>query len=179
MSSSKLLTLAVRCLFLPADAGRPSYVIIEGTVVDRVAATLVELTHFHKVAAVILEGSYAFILFHHSAWRTSRKHLITSCCPDFTELLQVEILTRKMFCHPDPLIVRLSRVFHPSAKRGFHLGHIPGIYQRLNEAFCKNRRHVYLRTHCYVFLWIRKLTVLLIRLLEWFHRHGFVVWNGV
>lgn len=42
--------------------------------------------------------------------------------------------TRKVFCHPYALIVQLSSVFHPHAKCAFHLCHIPGVDQRLNQA---------------------------------------------
>lgn len=98
---------------ISGNAGSPSDVIIEGTVVDGVAAALVELSNVHSVTAAVLEGGNAFILLHHT--------------------------TRKVFCHPHSLIVQMSGVFHPCAKCGFHLCHISEVDQRLNQALILGR----------------------------------------
>lgn len=46
--------------------------IIEGTVVNRVATALVELSDVYRVTAAVLEGGDALILFHNTAWWTSK-----------------------------------------------------------------------------------------------------------
>lgn len=50
------------CIRLPANAGSTCNMIIEGTVVNRVAAALVELSDIHSFAAAVLEGGHVFIL---------------------------------------------------------------------------------------------------------------------
>lgn len=102
--SVKPLALKVKS----GNAGSASNMIVEGTIVNSVAAALVELSDVHNFTAIVLEIGDAFILLHHT--------------------------TRKVFCHPYTLIIQLSGVFHPHAKCAFHLCHIPGVDQRLNQA---------------------------------------------
>lgn len=45
--------------------------IVEGTVVDRVAAALVELPHVYGLTAAVLEGGDAWIRLHDTTWRTA------------------------------------------------------------------------------------------------------------
>lgn len=62
---------------LPANAGSPSNVVIEGAVMDGVTAALVKLPNVHCVTAVRLEVSEAFVLLHQTAWKRSddnKKH---------------------------------------------------------------------------------------------------------
>lgn len=51
---------------LPGNAGSPSDVIVEGTVVNGVAAALVELPNVHSVTAAVLEGGNASVFLHHT-----------------------------------------------------------------------------------------------------------------
>lgn len=51
--------------------------IIEGTIVNSVAAALVELFNIHNVTAVVLEGGDVVILLHLTTWgRASKMSLL-------------------------------------------------------------------------------------------------------
>ena len=115
--------------------------IVEGTVVDSVAAALVELSDVHNFTAVVLEIGDAFILLHHTTWGVTSKmftgHSAKKNDLDLSVLMLMILCTqhtRKVFCHPYTLIVQLSGVFHPHAKCAFHLCHIPGVDQRFYQA---------------------------------------------
>lgn len=45
--------------------------IIEGTVVNRVAAALVELSDVDRFTAAVVEGGDALVLFHNTTWWTT------------------------------------------------------------------------------------------------------------
>lgn len=59
-------TIAEHLSLLPANAGSASNVIVEGTVVNSVAAAMVELSHIHNLTVVALERGDAFILLQHT-----------------------------------------------------------------------------------------------------------------
>lgn len=53
--------------------------IIEGTVVNSVAAALVELSNIHNITAAVLKGGDAFILLHHTTWGRTGKMFTINC----------------------------------------------------------------------------------------------------
>lgn len=78
--------------------------IIEGTVVNRVATALVELSDVYRFTAAILEGGDALILFHNTTWWTtsttgalicllcSKKFTLHLPCPSITSLSTFYVL---------------------------------------------------------------------------------------
>lgn len=72
-------TIAEHLSLLPGNAGSASNMIVEGTVVNSVAAALVELSNVHNVTAVVLERGNVFILLHHTTWGAMSKNVY---CPN-------------------------------------------------------------------------------------------------
>ncbi len=66
--------------------------IIEGTIVNSVAAALVELSDIHSVTAVALEGGNVFILFHHTTWGKTSKMFTANCKKNNVELIRDPIV---------------------------------------------------------------------------------------
>lgn len=122
--------------------------IIKEAIVNDVAAALIVLYNVYGVAAVLLEKGNAFVLLQHATWGRTSKIFTAKRRGDYksgdrsTCATLCNQPTRKVICHPYSLIVQLSGVLHPCAKCGFHLCHISGVDQRLNQAVCGEKQKI-------------------------------------